>query len=56
MLLSYQTYPIFGGTLHNLLQGQISSPFQVFIFVLNLLKDVEFLYSDGNLAQRNSAL
>ena len=27
-----------------------------FIFVLNLLKDVEFLYPDGNLAQRNGAL
>ena len=56
MLLSYQTYPTFCRlTLHNL-QGQISSPSQFFIFTLNLLKDVEFLYSDGNLAQRNTAL
>ena len=39
-----------GNTLHNL-QGQISSPFQFFIFVLNSLKDVEFLYSDEKLAQ-----
>ena len=56
MILSYQTYPIFGReALHNL-QGQISSPFLFFIFVLNSLKYIEFLYSDGNLAQRNGAL
>ena len=42
-------------SLHNL-QGQILPPFQLFIFVLNSFRDVEFLQSDGNLAQRNGAL
>ena len=56
MLLPYHTYPIFGRyTLHNL-QGKMSLPLQFFIFVLNLFKNVEYFYSDGNLDQRNGAV
>ena len=56
MLLSYQKYPIFGRLNPTYPTGTNLITFPIFYFVLNSLKDVEFLYSDGKLTQRNSAL
>ena len=53
MLLSYRHILYLAGNRHITYKFNFH---QFFIFVINSLKDVEFLYSDGNLAKRNGTL